>query len=246
MAVESFNRAGAGQFSTISAAYIGSRGRRLSRTQTLFNPNPNFDFVRLTTNGASSDYHSLQVNFNRRFTRGLSALASYTWSKSLDNYSSDSASRALLISVDPNRDRGPSDFDVRHAFAGTVTYEIPSLVHSGFGKMFLRDWTMDSIFSVRSARPVNVVYGFPTSFGFAYLRPDRVNGVPLYLFDSTAAGGRLINPSAFLAPVDMRQGTLGRNSLRGFPLFQIDRRCAGASSFPRSSPCSCRPKLSIS
>jgi hypothetical protein len=69
---------------------------------------------------------------------------------------------------------------------------------------------------------VNVVYGVPTSFGFAYLRPDLLTGAPLYLEDSTAGGGRRINPAAFAVPASARQGALGRNSLRGFPLYQVD------------------------
>lgn len=224
-----------GHAQTISAGYVGSAGRRLLSTQTLFDPNPDFGFVRLTTNGASSDYQSLQLQFERRFSRKVSALVAYSWSKSLDNFSQDSASRALLTSLDSGRDRGPSDFDVRHALAGTVSYELPSLVQSGFGEALLRNWIVDSIFSARSARPVNVVYDFPTSYGLAYLRPDLVSGVPLYLFDSTVAGGRLINAAAFLAPTDTRQGTLGRNSLRGFPLYQVDlelrRRFAFSETF---------------
>jgi hypothetical protein len=128
----------------------------------------------------------------------------------------------LLIDPNSSRDRGPSDFDIRHALAGTASLDIPSPLHSGFGEKLLRNWSIDSIFNARSAKPVNVVYDFPTSFGFAYLRPDLDSRVPLYLFDPTAAGGRRINPAAFIVPTDSRQGTLGRNSLRGFPLYQID------------------------
>ena len=178
--------------------------------------------MRLTTNSASSDYQGMQLHFDRRFSQGLSAMVSYTLSKSLDNYSQDSASRALLVSANQDRDRGPSDFDVRQAFAGSVTYEIPTLLHSGFGNKLARNWTIDSIFNARSARPVNVVYTFPTIFGFAYVRPDLLSGVPLYLIDPKLAGGRRINPGAFLAPLGEQQGTLGRNSLRGFPLYQVD------------------------
>jgi hypothetical protein len=147
---------------------------------------------------------------------------SYTPAKSLDDYTQDSTSRALLVSSSQNLDRGPSDFDVRQAFAGTVTYDIPTLLHNGWGNKLARNWSIDSIFNARSARPVNVVYGMPTIYGLAYLRPDLVGGVPLYLFDSAVAGGRRINPAAFLAPANEQQGTLGRNSLRGFPLYQID------------------------
>jgi hypothetical protein len=52
-------------------------------------------------------------------------------------------------------------------------------------------------------------------------RPDRVAGVPLYLEDRSLPGGRRINRAAFIAP-DNRQGTLGRNALRGFAVFQWD------------------------
>ena len=52
-------------------------------------------------------------------------------------------------------------------------------------------------------------------------RPDLVEGVPLYLDDPLAPGGRRINRAAFKVPVG-RQGTLGRNALRGFPLWQLD------------------------
>ncbi len=52
--------------------------------------------------------------------------------------------------------------------------------------------------------------------------PDLIAGVPLYVPHPTAAGGSLINPAAFTIPQDFRQGSLGRNSLRGFPLYQVD------------------------
>jgi hypothetical protein len=62
----------------------------------------------------------------------------------------------------------------------------------------------------------------PTSFGVAYRRPDVVGGNSLFLFDPLLAGGRRLNPAAFVVPDDLQQGNLSRNSLRGFPLYQID------------------------
>ncbi len=207
---------------TISASYVGAAGRRLLHTETLFDANPQFPFLRLTTNSGRSDYRALQVQFNRRFSRELLSGVSYTWGRSLDNVSEDSARHALLTSANARFDRGPSDFDVRHQLTGFVNYYIPALFENGKGNKLFRNWAVDSIFNLRSAKPVNVVYLFPTSFGTAYLRPDVVAGQPLYLFDSTVAGGRTINPAAFSAPLDLEQGDLGRNSLRGFPLYQVD------------------------
>jgi hypothetical protein len=53
-------------------------------------------------------------------------------------------------------------------------------------------------------------------------RPDLVPGATLYLRDATVAEGRRFNPGAFVVPIEERQGTLPRNVLRGFPLFQWD------------------------
>jgi hypothetical protein len=49
-----------------------------------------------------------------------------------------------------------------------------------------------------------------------------LTGVPLYVIDPAAAGGRRLNPAAFVVPGAPRQGTLGRNALRGFPFYQLD------------------------
>jgi hypothetical protein len=62
--------------------------------------------------------------------------------------------------------------------------------------------------------------GLDTSFFNA--RPDLVPGAPLYIYDPALPGGRRINPAAFTVPVEVRQGNLGRNALRGFPVSQLD------------------------
>lgn len=210
-----------GHSQSISASYVGAAGRRLLHTQTLFDQNPAFPFLRLTTNAGRSDYRALQVQFNRAPSSGLTSSVSYTWSRSFDNVCEDSARAVLMTSANPSLDRGPSDFDVRHTLTGLVSYEIPAAFERGIGNTLFRNWAVDSIFNARSAKPVNVVYMFPTPFGVAYFRPD-VAGQPFYVFDPNAAGGRTINPAAFAEPANLEQGNASRNSLRGFPLYQID------------------------
>jgi Ca-activated chloride channel family protein len=211
---------GSGQ--SFEVAYVANRGKRLLLTQTLLGQNPDFDFLRLTTNGATSTYRSLQFRFDRRLSSNLGAMVSYTWAISVDDFSNDTAVRALFRSPNFGSERGPSDFDIRHTLTGYVSYELPTPFASGFRNLLTRKWSIDSVFSVRSAAPVNIVYAVPTSFGFLYLRPDFIAGVPLYLDDSSAAGGKRFNPAAFSLPLDLRQGTLGRNALRGFPLAQFN------------------------
>ena len=223
---------------SVSASYLGAAGRRLLRQERTFPlrstpPNTNFtDTVDVIRNAATSDYHAMQLQFQRRLSGGLQALASYTWSKSLDIASDDASSNTPSGRLDPQTDRGPSDFDVRHAFNAAMTYNIPTPSVGKIGSIFLRNFAVDAIFTARSATPVNVIISRDIGFGGFGLRPDLIPGIPLYIDDPTAPGGRRFNDSAvagnvrqrgpFLVPTEGRQGTLGRNSLRGFPVYQVD------------------------
>ena len=209
----------------VSASYVGAVGRDLLRQELLQRPNPNYRGVSVTKNTATSDYHALQLQFQRRLSRNFQALASYSWAKSLDTVSSDNGQDPPDVNIDLRQERGPSDFDVRHAFNGAVTYNIPPPDAGAVGNAVLRDWSIDAIFTARSATPVNVTYLAIPSFGSlsgSVLRPDLLTGVPLYLSDSTVGGGRRINRAAFAIPSAERQGTLGRNALRGFSVYQTD------------------------
>ncbi len=217
-----------GSYQIVSATYVAALGRRLLRNEIFVRPNPNFGSLSVIRNVATSDYHALQLQYTRRLSRGLQALASYTWSHSIDSASSDSANNTPAGIVDPRQDRGPSDFDVRHAFNGAVTYNIPAPDVGSFGKAFSRNWSTDVIITARTPTPVNVITGRNLFGIFAVSRPDLVLGVPLYIDDSSVGGGRRINPAAFALPplgpgnVPTRQGTLGRNALRGFGIWQAD------------------------
>src|SRR6516164_9572173 len=115
---------------SLSLTYIGAIGRDLLRVTNLVNPNPDFLFVSLTDNSATSDYHALQVKFQRRLSRGLQALASYTFSHSVDIASTDAIATYINTPgtiASPQIDRGNSAFDIRHAFTAGLTYAIPTL-----------------------------------------------------------------------------------------------------------------------
>jgi len=86
----------------------------------------------------------------------------------------------------------------------------------------LGDWAIDSIFSARSATPVNVYFTTIAPFGVYQLRPNLRSDVPLYIHDQAEAGGHRINPAAFVVQTPTSQGTLGRNSLRGYSFWQLD------------------------
>ena len=206
----------------LSIAYVGAANRRSLVTNSFFNPSSEFAFVRATDNQGRSDFRGMRIQFRRRAAKGLSAYISYSLGSATDNFSEDTAARVWFRADDARFESGRADFDVRHMLAGFASYELPAPFARGLGNALFRGWRLDSVFNIHSAQPVNVVYAIPTTFGFLYLRPDVITGAPFYLADATAAGGRRINPAAFAFPLDLRQGTLPRNALQGFPLTQID------------------------
>lgn len=212
---------GAAQSLTVS--YVGAAGRRMYRVAFYGSPNPDFDNFHSITNDDRSDYRALQVQLRRRLAGGLQALASYTWSRATDSASADvnDFSGALPREVWPaSRDRGPADFDVRHAASAAVSYDLPAAAAPGLLGAIVRGWAVDAIARAYSAPPVTVISD-NQGFGFD-LRADIVPGQPFYLDDPSAAGGRRLNPEAFVLPEGDQHGSLGRNALRGFPTWQID------------------------
>jgi hypothetical protein len=215
-----------GSSQTVSWTYIGAVGRDLLRVTNLFNPNPNFGQVNLTDNTATSDYQALQLKFERRLSRGLQALASYTWSHSIDISSTDAFSNYLSTPssvANPNIDRGDSDFDIRHAFTAGVTYDLPSPESNEFARAAFGGWSVDSFIFARTAPPVDVVGAIEFADGIAlYPRPNVVPGVPQVFYGSQYPGGKAFNPAAFTPPPTGQQGDFSRNVLRGFGATQVD------------------------
>ncbi|MFZ1974721.1 MAG: TonB-dependent receptor [Candidatus Acidiferrales bacterium] len=218
---------------SFSASYIGSTGRRLLQSAFISSPNPSFSNTDLIANTASSDYAALQLQFQRRLSHGLQALASYTWSHSIDDGSNGTfgaGPNSFVPGVSANANRGPSDFDLRNTFSAALTYDIPAPRAHLFAKTILGGWSVQNVLQAWSAPPVNVYY---SSFeflanAFAQIRPDIVPDMPLYLHGPQYPGGKALNPAAFTSPPTdssgnpLRQGDLGRNALRGFGAAQWD------------------------
>jgi len=205
---------------TVSIGYVGAAGERLLGSVTALPGVSNGFQVHLVGNDGSSSYHSMQVQFNRRLTRRLRVLASYTWSHSIDNLSNDVSGPLLPSSLDqylnPDRNRGPSDFDIRHSLNGAVIAELPSPRYGIWARAF-GHWSAQTIFFARSALPTDVL-----SLTLTGARPNYLYGQPLYLYGSQYPGGKRFNPDA-LVDVGLEQnGNLGRNVFRGFGAWEID------------------------
>jgi hypothetical protein len=214
-----------GSAQTLSLTYIGAIGRDLLRVSTLLNANPSFQFVSVTDNSATSDYHALQAKLQRRFTSGLQGLLSYAFAHSIDSASSDANTylNTPAAVASPHLDRADSDFDIRHALTAGVTWELPSPGAPGAARAILGGWSLDAFVFARSAPPVNVVGAVTLGSGTALsYRPNVNPGVPLELNGDQYPGGKVFNKAAFSPAPAGQQGNFGRNVLRGFGASQAD------------------------
>lgn len=204
----------------VSIGYVGSSGRDLIRRELGGLGSTATDWWALATNHGSSDYHSLQAQYRRRMARGLEVLASYAWSHSIDNSSTDAGLYWAGSGLTPRQDRASSDFDVRQALTGGFSYEVPSAAGGGLW----RHWAVDGMLHARTGFPINVLNAEQfTGISFENVfRPDLIGGQPVWITDAAAPGGRRVDAAAFQAAPNSVQGTLGRNALNGFGASQLD------------------------
>lgn len=215
-----------GKSQAFTLSYVGSYAGRL--LQSNFGPDNNGDTIGIGQNGLTSDYGSLQAQFQRRLSRGLTALGSYTWSHCIDYGSSN-----ILVGYT----RGNCDTDIRHNFTGAFSYDLPKAGHGGLMGAVLSNWGIDDRFLTRTGFPVilNGSFGFlPNSFkGFFTGLDFKVPRQPLFVtqcvspFNTGPAmipcpGGKGINPNAFAPAPANQNGTAPRNFLRGFGAWQMN------------------------
>jgi hypothetical protein len=216
-----------GRAQTITASYVGANGRRLTNTQT-FVPgaaNTNFSSLYYVPGNSTSSYNALQLQFQRTLSHGLQALASYTWSHSIDL---GSTNQEIPLK------RGNSDFDLRHNLQVGISWKLPNVHGNQLVKQTLSHWTMDGRFIVRSGFPVAIEENELTDSATGetyYSGANRVAGEPLYIYGSACTayyiangngnsgrpcpGGRAINPAAFSLPTGNDVGDAPRNFARG-------------------------------
>jgi len=222
-----------GKSQVLTVSNVGSRAARLLRENQLSGANnPNMpDGSLFIQNGLTSDYNSLQVKFQRRFSRGLTALGSYTWSHCID-YGSEN----YIFGYE----RGNCDFDVRHNLSAALSYDLLDVGRGRFADAVLHNWGFDGRLTARTSFPVTLVGNTvvdPATLQFYNAGLNLVSGQPVYLYGSNCTsvlqglgnlapgqscpGGRVINPLAFSA-VNSGFGSAPRNSARGFGAWQVN------------------------
>lgn len=210
-----------GENQSLILSYVASAGHQLYLPKqylpyylgnTNFSPN---SYLYLTRNGASSNYNSFQIRYNRRLSRGLQALASYTWSHSIDDATNNASVFEQL--------RSDSDYDIRNNFELSLTYDLPGSYRNPIAAAALKHWSVVSRVTARSAPPVDII-GYDAIGGGSGLQvtyhANRVPNQPMYLYGRQYLSGRIINPAAYVEALDSSgnpiEGDAGRNSARGY------------------------------
>jgi outer membrane receptor protein involved in Fe transport len=172
--------------------------RRLYSGCTLADP-PNtctYSSTGLIAGIANSSYNALEASLKKRFNHGLSFLASYTLSKSIDDASSFNMTGSAAKPVAGENDlaqnpfnlaaeRGRSLFDSRHRFVFSYQWSLPFWQHpQGWYQQVLGAWQLNGIvtamsgtpFTVFDSRDVSEQGGAPEITGFSANRPNLVSG----------------------------------------------------------------------
>jgi carboxypeptidase family protein len=198
--------------------------------QTIANANrlfPNLGPITMSESTGVSDYKSLQVWVNRRFTNRLSWQVAYTWSHAVSNVPLTSFTSATTDPFNFDLDKGDSDLDRRHMFVANAVYMLPDFKSMGsVASALLGNWQVNGILTLLSGTPLDVVTNAPAAyFGLAAnapggFRPNLVSGQPIYV---KGADKRIyLNPAAFSLPAPGTFGNLRRGFVRQPGLKNVD------------------------
>jgi hypothetical protein len=140
--------------------YVGNRGLRLTGFTDInqadanggrpFAAFPYLQWIIRNANDGHSNYNSLQTSLTKRISHGLSFIAGYTFAHGLDTGTLNRTGYLPQNSTNVQGEYGNSDFDIRHRFTFTVTYNIPGI--HGYGQL-LEGWKLNSIINYQTAQP---------------------------------------------------------------------------------------------
>lgn len=191
--------------------------------------NPQFASIREFLFNLNANYNALQITVRRKSSSGFQYQAFYTYSKSIDEKSSltngdtGQEAGAALDPLNLRRDRGLSTFNAMHNFVFTASYPFPFRFQQKAVGFLLGGWAINGMGTFRSGAPFSVRVGFNRSRNLDSQSPDRPDLVP-GRSNSPVLGGpnQYYDPTAFALPVAGTYGNVGRNTVIGPGLMNLD------------------------
>jgi Carboxypeptidase regulatory-like domain/TonB dependent receptor len=221
----------------LDISYLGSESVHLDRSYYINTPapgsaasiatrrpNPLFGDIRQIQNDEDASYNGLTVLLRQRLSHGLTMLASYTWSHALDAGSDSNGGGQPMNPYNWKGDYGNANWDVRHRFVTSLTYELPFFATHGNSllRQSLGGWQTNGIVTLQSGFPFNVIVsGDPANTGRTGIQRPNLIGTPT----SNCGDGHLTNcigTAAFALPAANTYGNAGRNLQYGPGLYNVD------------------------
>jgi hypothetical protein len=197
---------------------------------------PHYDALLTFFTDSDSNYHSLQANMQKRFSRGYTFQAAYTFSKSIDN------AGPVSNPLDYGRaERGLSTFDQRHVVALNGVWEIPFLrKRRSLLATLVGGWNINGTVLMSSGLPYNVQLGVDNALNGGTrgsVGNQRPNVVGNPVLDSGRPHSQLVsayfNTAAFARPAIGQYGNLGRDALIGPAFSQTNMALAKQFVLPK-------------
>ncbi|HKE23291.1 MAG TPA: TonB-dependent receptor [Bryobacteraceae bacterium] len=174
------------------------------------------------TDHANSIYHAGQVRLTRRFSRGMSAMMLYTFSKSIDDASTFSGGGSGTLVQNPfdlSAERGLSSFDHRHNLSLTYMASSPVGIHGlwrngGWKTKAFAGWTVQGTFTANSGAPLTATVSgnLANVGGIAAFGSSRAQATGLPIHDGNDPYFNLL---AFTTPFAGQFGNAGRDTIPG-------------------------------
>lgn len=228
----------------LEVAYVGNVGRHLfeayNRNQAVLGPgdvNPRRPFYNAFgleqgifqyCNCSNSNYNSLQTKLQKQFSRGVDFLVTYTWAKVLD-YQDEGSGGGPSDIYNRRNDYGPASWDREHTVTLTHNLDVPvgrnrrwKLGNNAIADAVLGGWRLSGTHTFGSGLPFT-----PTVANAPLLNNPDINGVRADVIGNPSVPNQnasaWFNVAAYSEPQQpFRQGTAGRNSLRGPKLWESD------------------------
>lgn len=219
----------------LTIGYVGAKGTHLQMTYDFNAPKPNpaftqslrpypqFSSITRIFPSADSNYNSLQVGVEKKFSKGLAFTSAYTFGKSIDD-SSVYTSSAIAV-TDFRLERGLSAFDTRHRWVSSYIWEVPYGHGRTYGKaippalnLLLGGWQSNAIVTFQSGIPVDPIVGLQLSGTQTGTRPDATCNPN----DFDHRVEKWFNTACFSNAFTGRYGTAGRNIIIGPGVANVD------------------------
>lgn len=235
----------------LRVAYVGSRSTHLLESVELnpavYNPGVTagtdarrafqpFGSIVQSTQDINASFNSAQVTLQKRLSHGITILANYTWSRTLDDtpagsgvVSAAQGGQSQLPSSFPGRhqdDYGPADFDHPQRVVVSYVWDLPKLNgRNALLRYAVGGWQWTGIVTAMSGGPFTVFAGKDQSQ--TGLGEDRANFTGINPYGGNGCGFsapcvNYLNPAAFSLPAIGTFGNIGKGSLRGPNYIDFD------------------------